>query len=250
MSEAKKREVVQLLRDYRSFYSPFGGAALSDGVTNLQEKGSYGPAGLVFAGTEVDRSDRRRLRESLEALRKALLMLRSERRPVSRHSNGDDISGISAWSALIEPYLADPADPSVVDDWRKKARQGYISAGRSIERYDAAIETLAKYLEVVKLHVVYPRLMTEDEEQKMEHQNAEMFAVFQRLRVSGLRAHEAIAQAADYFSVSTDTVDRVLEFRQQDKPDHCSWGSCDRAPFSQNLCMKHYQQQRRGKKAS
>lgn len=247
---SKKREVVQLLCDYRSFYSPFGGAAVADGTLNMQEKGSYGPAGLVFAGTEFDLKDRSLLRESFEALRKALVMLRSERKAIAKHSNGDEISGISAWSALIEPYLADPADPAVVDDWRRKAQEGYISAGRFIERHDAAIETLAAYLEREKLHVIYPRVMSEGEEQKMEHQNAEMYAVFQRLRVSGLRVHIAIAQTAEYFGVSIDTVDRIIEFRGHDKPDECSWVDCDRAPFAQNLCMRHYQQSRRGKKAS
>jgi hypothetical protein len=47
-SESKKREVLQLLRDYRAWHTPHGGAMPLDetGVADA----SYGPAGLIEAG--------------------------------------------------------------------------------------------------------------------------------------------------------------------------------------------------------
>lgn len=246
MSEAKKREVEQLLRDYRAWYSPFGGALAPE--DSHVRSADYGPAGLIFSGCEFEREDRRLLRESFEALRLALVLLRSERGVISKHSNGDEITGLSAWTALIEPYLADPADPSIVDGWRKSE---YISAKRFLERHDVAIEKLAQYLRKEDLHVVFPVRMSENEEQKMERQNADIYAKYQALRVSGLTRKVAIIQTAKHFRHGgADAVERIVEFRSENKSDQCAWGGCDRAPFSQNLCIAHYHQQRRKRKAS
>lgn len=249
MSEAKQREVLQLLRDYRAFVSPFGGAAPTDSTMNLEEQGSFGPAGLIFAGTEFERTDRRLLRQSFMILARGLDLLKTQE-SVGTHTEGDNIAGLSAFIAFIEPYLADPADPSVVGDWRDKAARGYVGARRFVERHDAGVAWLASHepISSADLHAVPPKLMSENEEAKIEHQYAEMYAVFQRLRVSGLRVDVAKAQAADYFEVPVDVIERVVEFRSRDKQDECSWGGCDRAPFSQNLCVAHYNKKRRAEK--
>jgi hypothetical protein len=96
---------------------------------------------------------------------------------------------------------------------------------------------MAEYLEETDLHALFPKLMSEQEEAKMEHQYAEMYAVFQRLRESGLRESLAIEQTTENFDVPVDVVERVVEFRSKNKLDMCSWGGCERAPFSQGLCM-------------
>jgi hypothetical protein len=179
--------------------------------------------------------------------------------------DGERITGSAAYAVLIDPYLSDPADASMVDDLRAKVaeidrenerrlmakqplRVAMVSPRRFLERHDAAISWLAWYLEHVDLYVVFPRRMSETEAAKIEHQNAEIYAVFQRLRVSGLNTGDAITQTAEDFGVSQGAVERIVEFRLEVRPDQCSWGGCERAPFSQNLCQKHYQQRRRERK--
>lgn len=241
--EAKKRDVVDLLSAYRSFYSPFGGAlAPEDSHVRSAE---YGPAGLIFAGAEFDRVDRRRIAESFDALRLALVLLRSERAAIAKHSNGDPITGVSAWSAFIEPYLTDPADPSVVEDWRLKAKRGYTSARRFIERHDAGVAALAHYLKGVDLYVVPTKRMSQREETEVENENAAIHAVVKRLMRGGLRLRAAMEQAAEDFKVDVATVERIYEFRHTLKEPKCAEEGCNQPPRAQNLCVKHYQQMRR-----
>lgn len=241
--EAKIRDVIELLSQYRSYYSPFGGAlAPEDSHIRTAE---YGPAGLIFAGSEFDSHDRRRIVESLEDVHCALVLLRSERGVIAQHSNGDPITGVSAWASLIEPYLADPADPSVVEDWRLKAQRGYVGARRFIERHDAAIAQLAFYLGEVDLYVVYARRMSEREETEVENENAAIYAVVKRLVRGGLRLRAAMEQAAEDFRVDVGAVERIYEFRHTLKKPKCADEKCDRPPVAQNLCMRHYQQVRR-----
>ncbi len=224
---------------------------------------SYGPAGLIFAGTEFEREDRRLLLESFAALWRSLARMQREPR-VGKHANGEVITGSAAYSALIEPYLSDPADSSMVGNMREKVRQldrenelrakkkppepprvALVASRRQLERHDAAVRWLAKDLEDVKLHAVFPRLMSEREEGEMQDRNAEIFARFQRLRASGVKRIAAIDQTARDWDISSGAVERIIEFRSEDKPDECSWEGCGRAPFSQNLCQAHYMQKRR-----
>jgi hypothetical protein len=240
-----EKDVEQLLKDWRPFWTAFGGAAALDSTLNMESTGGYGPGGMIFAGVAYDKRDVEPLRQSLLALEVAMQLLKREP-VVGKHSEGDVIAGLSAWSALLEPYLGDPADPSIVADWRRKAAMGYISARRFLERHDAAIKKLAEYLAPVPLYPVYPKLMSETEESEIENQYAEMYAVFRRIMAAGgTNEAGATAQVAEFFDVWPETVERVVEFRRKAKPDTCSWGGCDRAPFSQDLCMKHYQQRRR-----
>lgn len=244
----KKREVLQLLKDWRAFFSPFGGAAAADSTLNLEAAGAFGPAGLIFSGTEFEGEDRKAIRRSFRALVAPLVRLQEEEK-VGKHSEGDPITGAKAYITFIEPYFADPADPSIVADRRKKAAKGNMVARRFTEAHDAGVEWLALDLWDVELHSVFPRLMSEKEEAEIEHQNSEMYAVFQRLRVSGLTIDAALSQTAENFGLrDISYIERVIEFRSATKPDTCTWGGCDRAPFSQDLCMKHYQQKRRAAK--
>src|SRR5215207_8911082 len=185
--EGQERAVLQLLRDFRAFHSPFGGATPIDSTLNLESAGSYGPAGLIFAGSEFDRSDRKLLRESFEDLNVALRRLRLEK-SVGKHPNGDNISGVAAWTALVEPYLADPADPSIVDDLRsrvakldaenkqrqmlkppKPPRVALVNVCRYLERHDVAVSWLAWALRGVDLYTIESRLMSSEEDKSIEN---------------------------------------------------------------------------------
>lgn len=247
--EAKKREIVQLLRDFRSYFTPFGSTMPLEEQHMSNE--DYGPAGLIFAGTEFDRPDL--FEESFYALRAALVLLRKE--------------DFQAWASLVDPYLGDPADASMVDDWRKKLveldkenaqlkkagkrpRVALVVPRMFLERHDRAVEKLAEYLKNEDLHVIFTKRMSEEEEKKMEDQNQEIAAVVQRLRAGGLTVAAAVAQTAEDYGVSQGMVERIVEFRSDIKPDTCVWGGCERAPFSQNLCQKHYQKKRRAEKKS
>jgi hypothetical protein len=228
-SEAKQREVLQLLRDYRAWHSAYGGAISLDEAANMTDT-TYGPAGMVTTGAEFEPHDRKLLAESYEHLRHALTLLQN-----------DGPLGMAAWSVLLTPYLGDPADPSIVAEWRKKRPN-------LAEWHDRAVSQLAWYLRKVDLHYVPPKIMSEQEEAAVEKQNASMYAVFQRLRVSGLKEDAALEQTAENFGVPSDYVRRVLEFRGDTKLATCAEGGCDRSVYQQNLCQRHYQRAWRARK--
>lgn len=264
--EAKKREVLQLLRDYRAFYSA-GGGAMAPEDTHMTSA-AYGPAGMVFTGRDFEPPDRRLLSKSYEKLNAALRLLRRDH--------------MELWVSLVEPYLADPADPSLVDHWRQSVacldaenalirkkndaarkaakrkgeslptpqseKRGLVWTRLQVERHDAAIEKLAEYLRGVDLYHVPPKLMSEREEATVERQNAEIHAVYQRLRVSGLRETAAIEQTAQNFRVLPATVERIIEFRAHLKLASCMEEGCGGEVYQQNLCVKHYTREYRARK--
>lgn len=268
MNEAKKREVLQLLKDYRAYHSAFGGAAPLDDT--YVKNNSYGPNGVILAGAEFESADRNALAESYRKLNLALRVLRWE--------------DFEAWMSLIEPYLGDPADPSLVDHWRQSlARldsanalirrqndEAYKRAKKSVkkppepraekvalvwtrklrDRHDRAVKKLAGYLEGHDLAYLPPRLMSEEEEAESNKQNAEIYAVFQRVRVLGRSERTAVREVADRFHVSEDFVERVVEFRAGVKLASCAVEGCKGEIFSQNLCQKHYQKVWRSSKKS
>lgn len=197
----------------------------------------YGPAGYTEAGKEFSEKDRAGLKKSYEVLDGALKRL-EEGGPLKR----------AGYLLLRSAYLNDNADPSEVDRWR---------ANRADQRsgwHDLAVAELALDPEIRRadLWVVMPKRMSKDEEKKGEDQSAEICAVFERNRATGLKELEAIHQTAADFGISVGEVERRLEFRHLTKPRTCTVEGCGRVPERQNLCMKHYQRERRskGKKAS
>jgi hypothetical protein len=74
-SESKKREVQQLLKDYRAWHTRHGGAMPLDetGVADA----SYGPAGLIEAGQGFAKKHRTRLAKTYRDLDHALKLLKS-----------------------------------------------------------------------------------------------------------------------------------------------------------------------------
>lgn len=249
-NEAKEQQVLQLLKDYRAWHTAFGGAAPLDD-THVKDT-AYGPNGMIFAGQEFEPQDRKALQESFEKLELALNVLREH--------------DFKAWMSLMEPYLGDPADHGLVVDWRakiaaldvenarrKKAKRqpkvALVWTRTLLERHDRAVKKLAAYLDKHDLVHIPPRLMSEDEEAQTEKQNAEIYAVFQRLRVSGLTQRAAVAQAAEHFRVSEGMIERVVEFRSEIKTAICiDEEGCDQAAYQQGLCIKHYNRAYRARK--
>lgn len=218
---------------------------------------NYGPAGYIEAGRQFDKRDLKGLARSYEYLEYALTMLK----------NSDKQEEILAYTILLKPYLSDPADPGIVDVWRQQliewererrrvrektpARLSVWEREhpkpRSMEWHDLGIHRLAHYLRFRTLYVVFPKLMSEEEEKKIEDQNAEIYAIYQRLRVSGLDHKASAEHTGGLYSLSLDAVERIIEFRSTLHIDKCSVVGCDRAPYQQNKCQKHYMREYRDK---
>lgn len=229
-SESKKREVLQLLRDYRTFHSAFGSARSWDDQHVAQA--AYGPAGIILAGAEYrdyTRDEVERLAKSYDHLEDALTYLK-----------GDGPLGVTAYTVLLRPYLGAEPDPSVVERWR-------TTKPLTAEWHDLAVGQLAHYLRHKKLYPIEPKRLSESEEKSIENKNAEIYANFQRLRNSGLSERAAAEQAGEEAkpAVSREYVERLIEFRDTLKPKVCIESGCDRKPERGNLCMKHYMQERR-----
>ena len=227
---ATRQDVIQLLRDFRAFHTPYGGAAAMGEGANMADA-AYGPSGLILRGQdhELGSGGLAALADSYYKLGHALRLLQ-----------GEDTRGMAAYLVLLHPYLGNPGDPSVVHIWHRDGdnRWGW---------HEYAIDRLYHYLRRHDLFVPQPSLMSEKEEKAVESQNAEILAVYERSRVAGMRKAEAIRVAAELCRVGTDTVYRILDIRGEVNPDECADPQCDRAPFSQMLCMKHYQAQRRAR---
>jgi hypothetical protein len=262
---ATRSDVLQLLKDYRTFATAFGGARPLD--ETYVSQASYGPAGLILAGAEFKAGDIASLEESYFYLNIALHLLRREH--------------FQEWGALIEPYLSDIADSSVVEDWRKKVgaldeenakirrenkerakkgkrsspkpeKVGFVFARLQLERHDKALDRLHEYLKNKDLHVVNPKLMSTQEQAAGDAANAQIYAYYQQVRVAGRTHRGAISATAWKFDITEDRVERIIEFRSEMKLATCAQPECERAVYSQNLCSRHYQQElkRRKGKAS
>ncbi len=212
---------------------------------------SYGPAGLITTGSGFEKCDIEPLRESYRKLDQALKILQE--------------MDFLAWAALQEPYFSDAADSSAVNYWRKmleeldkenerrrKAKKpekvGHVYMRLQLDRHERAVKTLARYLKGVDLHVVPPKLMSERERAAGEAHNAQVYAYWQRMRVAGGTEKQATRDTALEFKISEPEVERVVEFRSENKLATCAEVDCGRAVFSQNLCERHYRRAYRARK--
>lgn len=202
-SESRKREVLQLLRDWRAFHSPFGGAMPVDetGVVDA----AFGPAGYIEEGREFDRKVVPYLRESFYLLRLGLKVLR-----------GMDFE---AWGSLDAPYFSDPADPSLVADWRMKAKRPGASerTRKLIADHDRAIETLTELLEDADLFVVWPKRMSSQEESQIERRNDELYRVYRVLREEGKRKSRAVESAAAVCGYGERRAWEIVRMRESER---------------------------------
>ncbi|MDP9480438.1 MAG: hypothetical protein M3R38_33050 [Actinomycetota bacterium] len=245
--EAKRREVVQLLKDYRAWHSPFGGASPTDSTLNLETQGSYGPAGLIQAGQAFDREGRRLYAESYAALEHALTLLKGKH--------------FESWLVLLAPYLGDPGDPSLVTRWRDKHRaweagrevarkkrraweekrdkirkkgtertQGWEEENpeperieewarehpepQLVHRHDEAVGRLAGYLATTDLYVVFPKRMTSREETQVERRNDEFFALYQKFRADRMGKTKAVETAAEMCGYGATRAWEIVKLRE------------------------------------
>ena len=194
-SEAKQREVLQLLKDYRPWHSAFGGSMPLDetGVVDA----SYGPAGMVLAGAQFDDRDLKLLAQSYEDLENALTVLRA-----------DGHQGMTCYLMLLSPYLGDPGDPSIVSAWREK-KPG------AAEWHDLAVEKLAGYLCHKDLHVVWPKRMTSRQEKQVDRMNDELFGLYKNFRYGdGMSRNKAIEKAAEHCGYGRSRGYEIVEVRE------------------------------------
>jgi hypothetical protein len=235
--EAKRREVTQLLREYRAYWSAFGGSTTMDEAQNMRGQAkSYGPAGYIEKGRyylEYPKAYLDALHQSYEELEKA--KRRVTRRP----------KGMYAFLLLQDVYFGDPADWRIAQRWDEAKPRDYRSPIHQV-----FVGWLAQELRDVELHPIWPTPYSESEQATSARQNAEIYATYQRVRTSGSPHHLSVAQTALYFSqngasLSSDAVERIIEFRDTLKLPTCAESGCDRAPQRGTLCMRHYMQARR-----
>lgn len=179
-SESKRREVLQLLKEWRSFHSPFGGAFALEDAT--MKDASYGPAGFIEEGMEYPKKQRGRLKQSYQDLSHAIEIEKAT------------TEGMAAWLLLHECYFGDPGDPAIVSEWRK-------ASDYRIDYHDRFISRLADHLRHKDLYVIWPARMSVREETQLERRNDELFKEYEQLKAEkireGLPERSANAQAVN-----------------------------------------------------
>lgn len=161
VSKNKKREVLELLRGYRAFHTPFGGAMPLDETGVIDA--SYGPSGFVEEGQYHPNGERQRLKASYDLLKHAITLVKGTP------------EGFIAWVLLHEPYFGDPGDPSVVAHWREKSPN-------KAEYHDMFVDRLAEHLKHKDLFVAWPHRMTVREEKLVERRNDEVYAEYRQIK--------------------------------------------------------------------
>lgn len=205
VSEAKRREVLQLLREYRAFKTAFGGAMATE--DSHLRSAEYASGGLVMEGAYYDRAEVVDLKRSFDDLEAALVRLGTADR--------------QAYYALIPPYLSDPADPSMVDDWRKKTKQivrgrlFIVRHERAVANHDVAIELLAMDLSRTELYVKWPKRMTSQQADQIEKRNAELYETYQHLREEGRGKTRAVEEAATRCDYSRSRAFVIVGLREE-----------------------------------
>ena len=193
LSEAKKREVLQLLRHYRDWHTAYGGAA----ELNLESMGQYGPGGMIVAGIAFKGYHLGMLADSFKALEHALTMLK----------NGGPLKN-AGYLVLLAPYLGDPADPSLVNKWRenpKDCRTGW---------HDLAVEELAHYLRNTDLYVPWSSRMQTRKPETVKQMNDEFYALYEKLRNDGERKTKAVETAAEWCDYGLSRAWEIVKLRE------------------------------------
>lgn len=287
--ESIKRDVLQLLWEYQPWKAAFGSARPLDEQHIAQA--TYGPAGFVATGAayhEYTQEQRDRLAQSYRALDDALDILKGHgplgftawsvlHRAYLRDEA--DPSIVMRWRDWVRHWeenrkRLEDADEAAYIAWidrrpytnspsRRKWRESKPTPRtvkwlqthyrpQNAEWHDLGVGQLGYYLRETKLYPIEPKRLSESEDKSIENKNAEMYANFQRLRSSGLRERDAAAEAAKDANVTTEYVERIIEFRDTLKPQTCIEASCDKPVYQQNRCSRHYQQdlKRRKGKAS
>lgn len=192
---AREREVLQLLKDYRAFHTAFGGAIPPE--DSYITSASYHSPAYIEAGQYWPEDVRGLAVDTYSLLEHALTML---------YNSG--AVGRQCYLLFLGPYLGDPADPSIVEEWRK-------FRPNLAHYHDLGIEMLAGYLLGKDLFVIFPSRMTSRQEHEIERRNAELFGVYRGLRAEGRRKTEAVETAAQMCGYSTSRAWAIVRIREQ-----------------------------------
>jgi hypothetical protein len=170
---------------------------------------------MIVSGQAFEKKHYKGLAESYKNLEYALKLLK--------------IEDFGAWLGLLSPYLGDPADPAIVEDWREKSedqwvrirtgwkrtKRGYVSARRWTERHDRAIRGLAEYLKHKDLYVAWPsRMSSYQDRNHMEAMNAELYNVYRTARLEGVERGKAIKDAAAVTGYSVRRAQEIIKLRE------------------------------------
>ena len=191
--EAKKREVLQLLCHYRDWHTAYGGAA----ELNLESMGQYGPAGMIVAGIAFDGYHLSMLEDSFKALDHALTLLKT----------GGPLKN-AAYLVLLAPYLGDPADPSLVNKWRKNSNDCRT------EWHDLAVEELAHYLRKADLYVPWSSRMQTRKPASVKQMNDEFYALYGKLRDERMGKTKAVETAAEMCGYGLSRAWEIVKLRE------------------------------------
>jgi hypothetical protein len=177
---ATRREIQQLLKDYRAFHSPHGGAFATE--DSHLRTAAYGPAGLIESGMEYSPQVRAALEKSYTKLGYAVTLL--NRRP----------DMMFAYLLLRPVYFGDPADPSIAALWRE-------ASDYRTTHHDAYVEGLWDLLKDHEMFVVWPQRMPRSEERLVEKRNDEFYAEYVQVKTEklneGLKGRRANRQAIE-----------------------------------------------------
>jgi hypothetical protein len=182
-----------LLRFYRDWHTAYGGAA----ELNLESMGQFGPAGMIVAGMAFDKEGWSYLKESFDALERALTRLK-EGGPLKN----------AAYLVLLAPYLGDPADPSLVDKWRENPKDCRT------EWHDLAVKELAFYLRNADLYVPRSSRMQTRKPSSVEQMNNEFYSLYLKLREEGETKRKAIQTAADWCDYGESRAYEIVQVRE------------------------------------
>lgn len=192
--ESKRLEVLQLLKDYRAYHTPYGGAMVLED-THVCEA-SYGPAGFIEAGMEYTKEQREDLAESYSYLEHAICIMKAENQ-----------LGFVCWLMLLAPYLGSDADPSIVREWERRG-------DHRKEYHDKAVTRLAELLDGVALYPVWPKRMSGMEEKQVERRNKELVGVYNTLRAEGKIKSVAVEDAATICGYSTGRAWEIVRLHE------------------------------------
>ena len=173
----------------------------------MKALGQHGPAGMIYAGMEFKPEERALLAESYKWLDKLLALLKVE--------------DFDAWASLTKPYTGDPADPSIVEHWRKHGRV------ENIEARDRGIRRMAELADELDLDfwVAWPSRMSTRQEKQVEKMNDEFYRLYEQFlaenRETGMGkrkgAADAMQKACEMCGYSVRRGQEIVQVRRGEK---------------------------------
>jgi hypothetical protein len=193
---AKERQVLQLLKDYRSWHTAFGGSLTPE--DSHMRSAAYGPAALIEQGAYWPKRWRAAARTTYEKLEHALTLLQH-----------DGTLGMSCWLVLHSYYLGADADPSEVE------RLGKLRPNL-IKWRDLAVKKTAEKLAGHDLFVIMPSRMTSNMAKQIEQRNDEAHQLYTQLRSEGHKKTDAVKTTAVLVGYSERRIWEIVKTRSSE----------------------------------